>query len=41
MSINLERSSRRGSAVASPTSMHEHAGSVPGLAQRVEDLALL
>ena len=32
-------SSHRGSAVMSPTSIHEDVGSVPGLTQWVKDLA--
>ena len=34
-------SSRRGVAVGNPTGNHEVAGSIPGLAQRVGDPALL
>ena len=35
------RSSHCGSAVMNPTSIHEAAGSIPGLTQWVKDLALL
>ena len=35
------QSSRCGSAVTNPTSVHDDAGLIPGLAQWVEDLVLL
>ena len=38
---NLNASSHRGSEVMSQISIHEDAGSIPGLAQWVKDLALL
>ena len=39
--LELWGSSHCGSAVMSPTSVHEDAGSSPGFAQWIEDLALL
>ena len=37
----ITRSSRRGTAETNPTRSHEVSGSIPGLAQWVEDLVLL
>ena len=39
--FKMYRSSRCGSAVTNLTSIHEDAGSIPGLDQWVKDLALL
>ena len=38
--INKTRSSRLGSVEMNPTSLHEDAGSIPGLTPWVKDLAL-
>ena len=37
----MDMSSHRGLVVNEPTSVHEDAGSIPGLAQWLKDLALL